>query len=184
MILILVGSPLSGKTTLLKKLQERNVKVFSADTFVNKIYEKNQPGYNSIKKYLSEEFVDFERVNKRKLANWITLDEKNINQLNEIIHPIIKSYLDDKDNFVAELPIITSSPIKFKYDKLILVKAEDNVINDRFRKSNFQNDFFISKIISDWKKSEKNIDFDYVVDTTSGINKIDVDNIIKLLNGK
>ncbi len=41
MIIVLVGSPLAGKTTLLNKLKEKGVKVFHSDSFVNQIYKKD-----------------------------------------------------------------------------------------------------------------------------------------------
>lgn len=180
MIAVLIGSPLSGKTYLLKKLSSRGVKVFSADTFVNQIYQQGKSGYNIIKEELGTDLVNDDGVDKRALAIW-ALNDDNLKRLNELIHPLIKEYLEGKDGFVSELPIVKTSPIKFNYDKLILVKANNKIIKERFIKKNFTNKVFINKIINDWNKE---IEADYVVDTTNGLKEEDISNIIKLINGK
>ncbi len=179
MIIAIVGSPLSGKTTLLKKLQEKGMRVFSADSHVAKIYKVGEEGYNVIKETLGDEFVTPEAVNRRALAEWATEDD-NLAKLNELIHPLIYNYLEGKDDYIAELPIITNSPVRFNYDKIILVKASEESIIDRFSKTALTNPDFIKKIIEDWNQD---IEYDYVVDTTNNIQESDIDYIIKLING-
>lgn len=180
MIAVLIGSPLSGKTTLLKELSARGVKVFSADTFVKQIYQPGEIGYIKIKEELGEELVNEEGVDRKALAIFASVEE-NLKRLNETIHPLIKEYLDGKDGFVAELPIVTTSPVKFNYDKLIMVTASEETIKERFSKRNFASESFIQKIIDDWKNDIK---ADYVVDTTNGISESDISNIIELINEK
>ena len=180
MIIALIGSPLSGKTTLLKEIKNKDIPVFQADSYITSIYKKGEIGYELIKKNIGMEFVDENFVNKRALAKW-TAEGDNLNKLNCLIHPLIKEYLDGKDNFVAELPILTNSPIKFNYDKIILVKASKEVIEERFNNSNIKNPEFIKRIIKDW---DKEMNFDYVIDTTNNINLDDINNIISMLNEK
>ncbi len=180
MIIAIVGAPLSGKTTVLKRLQEKGMRVFSADSHVTKIYKAGEEGYNLIKDTLGSEFVNEEQVDRRMLAEWAS-EGDNLTKLNEMIHPLIYNYLDDKDNFIGEMPIISNSPIKFKYDKIVLVRANEETIMDRFSKTNLRNPEFIKKIIEDWNKD---IEYDYIVDTTNGIQETDIENIINILNGK
>ncbi len=180
MIIALIGAPLSGKTTVLKKLQEKGMRVFSADAHVKKIYKRNEEGYNLIREELGEDFVNEESVDRRVLAQWAT-EEGNLERLNELIHPLIFNYLDDKDDFIAELPIITNSSVKFKYDKLVLVRAEEDVIVNRFNKTKLRNPEFIKKIIEDW---DKDLEYDFVIDTTNDVQESDINNIINMLNGK
>ncbi|NOQ50577.1 MAG: dephospho-CoA kinase [Mycoplasmataceae bacterium] len=174
MITIIIGAPLVGKTTLIKKLQEKNVRVFHADSFITKIYEKDGLGYKTIKEELGNDFVNNKAVDKKKLSAWILQDADNLKRLNELIHPLIKNHLEGKDNFIAELPIITTSPIKFKYDKIILVTTNPEVIVERFKKRNI-NPEFLQAIIDGWTNDFK---FDFKVDTTNGISDDVIDSII------
>lgn len=113
------------------------------------------------------------------MAEWASLGS-NLERLNELIHPLIFSYLEDKDDFIAELPIISNSPVKFKYDKLILVTANEETIINRFSKTKLRNPNFIKKIIDDWNQE---IEYDYIIDTTNNVKDEDIDNIIKMING-
>ncbi len=180
MIIALVGSPLSGKTTVLKKLQEKGMRVFSADSHITQLYKVGNEGYNLIKEELGEEFVNEESVDRRVLAEWASL-EGNLEKLNEMIHPLIFNYLEDKDDFIAELPIITNSPVKFKYDKLVLVRADEETIIDRFSKTKLRNPAFIKKIIEDWNND---VEYDFVIDTTNDVQESDINNIINIINEK
>ncbi len=180
MIIAIVGAPLSGKTTILKELQARGMRVFSTDSYVKKIYQKGEAGYEVIKKELGDEFVNDNSVNRRVLAEWAT-DQSNLDRLNEMIHPLVFEYLKDKDDFIGEMPIVSFSPINFKYDKLVLIKASDEEMLNRFSNTKLRNPEFIKKIISDWKKD---IEYDYVVDTTNGVQEEDINYIINMINGK
>lgn len=169
MIIVLLGAPKSGKTTILKELQKKGFKVFHADSFINKEYQKGMKGYEIIKENFGDSFVTDKSVDRDKIKEEIFNDPDFILRLNELIHPLIKKHLEKKDNFIAELPIISSTPIKFNYDKLILVKASNEAIKKRL--SSTTNEFFLNYIIKKWNQPFK---FDYVIDTTNGfkINKI------------
>lgn len=178
MIIALTGSPFAGKTTILKKLQENNIKIFHADSFVKKIYLKDGKGYKLIEKYFGKEFVNDQAVDRKKLGMLVAKNNDKLKQLNELIHPIIKDYLEGKDNYVAELPIISSSAIRFNYDKLILIKANKEEIIKRAKDNNSYYPF-IEEMIDRW--DNLNIKFDYVIDTTDKIKDQDLEYIKNLL---
>ncbi len=174
MIIVLVGSPLAGKTTLLNKLKNEGVNVFHSDSYVNEIYKKDNEGYKAIVNEFGYSYVNDQGVDKTKLKQMIINQPEKLMRINEIIHPIIFDYLDGKDNYVAELPIVTTSPIKFKYDKLILIKAEKETLIERGNNLGKANDQFINDMIKKWDNIEQKINFDLVINTTfeDGVEKI------------
>ncbi len=178
MRVVIIGMPNSGKTTLLKKLQDAGAKVFHADSFINKEYLVGGKGYNIIKEWFDPSFITPKAVNRKVLAKWVLQDPDNLIRLDELIHPIIKDYLEGKDNYVAELPIITNSPIKFEFDKIILVTAGKETIRKRMITKG-QNPDFLQLMVDKW---DNNIAFDYVVDTTNGISDDVIQEIIQKFN--
>ncbi len=178
MRVVLIGMPFAGKTTLLKKLQDEGVKVFHADSFINKEYLVNGKGYEIIKEWFDPSFITPKAVNKKILAKWVLQNPDNLIRLDELIHPIIKDHLVGKDDYVAELPIISNSPIKFEFDKIILIKASKETICKRMINKG-QNPDFLQSMVDKW---DNNIAFDYVVDTTNGISDDTVQEIIKKFN--
>ncbi len=174
MIIVLVGSPFSGKTTLLNKLKNKGIKVFHSDSFVSEIYQKDREGYKTIVNEFGYDYVNDKGVDKTKLKELIIRKPETLIRINEIIHPIIFNYLEGKDDYVAELPIVTTSPIKFKYDKIVLIKAEENTLLERLNNSNKKNDIFAKKMIKKWRNIEDKINFDLVINTSfeDGVDKI------------
>ena len=169
MIIALVGAPSAGKTTILKLLNQKGFKVFHADSFISEQYKKGNKGYQIIKEILGDEFVLNDKVNKERLREEIKRDENFLIRLNELIHPIIFDYLKDKDNFIAEIPIVTSSPIKFKYDKIINIYASKEILRKRIsQKTNIKNKEFLDFIINKWDNELK---YDYQIDTSNKINE-------------
>lgn len=176
MIIILVGPPGSGKSTFLKKVSEKGIKVFNTDSFIRDIYKINKPGYEVIKETFGEEYVTKKEVDHGKMRSLVLEDPNNLKILNEKIHPIIKNHLEGKDNYVAELPIVNTSPVKFDYDKMVLITASDQTIIDRLEKRNFKNKPFLKLILKKWNNK---INYDYVIDTTNGITAKQVNDFIK-----
>lgn len=169
MKIILVGSPLSGKTTILKKLKEMNIPIFNADSYVhNHLYKINQPGYLLIKERFGSEFVNDKEVDRKKLAFLMIQSKENLKQLNELIHPLVKDYFNSiKGNVVAEIPLVVFSSLNFQYDKIVLVKCSKEELINRFNNTNRKiNTDFIEEMISKWNNSIK---YDFVIDTTHGV---------------
>ena len=178
---ILIGSPGSGKTTLLKKIQKRDIDVFHADSYINKIYKKGEIGYEIILNVFGPQFVNKSQVDKKMLGDYLSKNMDKLSILNDNIFPVIKEHLSGKDNYVAELPIITNSNVKFDYDIIILVTASKKVIIERLTKNKKINRGVIREILERWND---NSGFNLKFDTTNGINDSDVDDLIESLGLK
>lgn len=180
MLMIIIGSPASGKSTLIHHLSLKGISVFNTDDFITDIYQTDHIGYNIIQRELGNEFLNEKGVDKKKVADWVLKDEQNLEKLNELIHPLIKNEIEkvtENGTWVIELPIIVSSKTKFNYDKLVLTKASPEEIEERI--SDKPNKEILRKFIAKW---DNNIDgIDYVVDSTNGILSTDVNNVIDLL---
>lgn len=180
MIILIIGAPFAGKTTLLKELSNKGVKVFHTDSYITEIYKPGGIGFNKIVEEFGNDYVLSNGVNRKLIKEKIIKDENFLFRLNELIHPLIKEKLNGKNNYVAELPIMSNSPIKFNYDKVVLVKANKKILKNRIeQKMGMKNEEFINYIISKW---DNNIKADIIVDTSNGIESEKIEEIIQLVN--
>ncbi len=174
MKLILSGPPLIGKTTLLKELEKLNIKVFNADDFVHKSYQKNNVGYNLIKEEWGERFLNEKGVDRKKLGQEAAKNHEILFRLSEIINPMIEYEYNQNDYQVAEIPLTISTKINLNYDKIILLSPkENNLLKTRVLKSKRKvNANFIDFIIKNW--NDKNVSFDevFVIDETTNYHEI------------
>lgn len=182
MLVILIGRPLSGKTTLLKQLSANGIPTISVDDYVKEIYQFNQLGYNLIKEQLGAEFVDAETVKIAKLREFVLLNETNFETLNNLIHPLIKNFLAQQTNCVIELPILFNSPIKFPYHKIIYLTANQQILKKRSKNLSINQKLFYNKINSKWDNFTSYDAIDLTIDTSNNLSENDIYLVKKLFN--
>ena len=128
-----------GKTTAIKFFEEYKFSIFIMDQYIHKIYQKNEIGYQLIKKHFGVEFVNVICVDRTKLRKYILKNNQNLEKLNNLIFPIIEKQLDFliKTNiqYVVELGIyIYNHNIFAKYfNKVIIITANRENIIDFFK---------------------------------------------------
>jgi dephospho-CoA kinase len=129
MRVIITGPPMSGKTTLLNKLEDRGIKIFNSDKFVHSIYLKGNPGYDAIKDQFGDTFVNETEVDRRALADYIIKNKDSLKKLNEIIHPFVVEEINKYENLIIEAPIANKN--LFYYDNIIQLTANKEVLIKR-----------------------------------------------------
>ncbi len=156
---------MSGKTTFLKALakKDQGLDIFIADEFVEKIYAKDQPGFNLIKNEFGDEFIKNDRVDKTKLSQAVVKDQQILLRLNELIHPLVEhEFNENLVDVIAEIPLIISSRINLVYDKIILMKTSKETLIKRLETtSRPHNKDFIEFMIDRW--NDEHVSFDYII---------------------
>lgn len=132
---IVVGSPGSGKSEVLKMLDDLNTCTWSADHCVKKLYEKDGLGWEILRKAFGSRFVsDAENeVDKKALFSAMLEDDALRREIEHLIHPLVRAELDDffarnsKRIGVAEVPLFFESGFNAEtgYDLCIGVFAPE-----------------------------------------------------------
>ncbi|RQD56944.1 dephospho-CoA kinase [Desulfonatronovibrio magnus] len=94
---VLTGSLGSGKSSVSALFNKHGVPVFSADECVAELYEPGQDGWHLIQQRFGSRFIDYPHgpVNKKKLSKAILNDRFMLDELNHLIHPLVKHKLDE-----------------------------------------------------------------------------------------
>ena len=141
-----IGDIGSGKSFVSKLL---NYPVFDADKEVIKIYKKNKSCYKKLKKKLPKYVFSFP-IKKKELGNAIINNFKNIREISNIVHPLIKIRLKKflekyKKNriVVLDIPLLLENKINRKKDILVFIDANKKEIDKRLKKrKNFHSKIF------------------------------------------
>lgn len=94
----ITGGVGAGKTRILEYLKENtNCDIIVADQVANKCKEPGQPCYESIVALLGKEVLDSDgTIDRKKMASLIFEDGTLLNKVNNLIHPIVQSFILNK----------------------------------------------------------------------------------------
>lgn len=171
----ITGSIATGKSTVTHYLQELGFKVIDADEIVKEGKKKNQSIYNALvnrfdRKILTSNY----EVDDQKLAQYIYENDENRQEINNIIHPIVKESFHKQIFEIQESLIFISVPLLFEAhfedlcDEIICVYADEEIEIDRLMKrNNISYEEAILKISKQASQKEKCEKANYIIDNSS-----------------
>lgn len=115
-IIGLTGGIASGKTTVSNYLKERGFTVLDADEYSRQTTAKNGPAIPAIIETFGEDIVDSDGVlNRGKLGSIIFNDSDKRQQLNKIVHPLIREMMNaDEQKFIESGHVFLDIPLLFE----------------------------------------------------------------------
>ena len=162
MRICITGKPSSGKSTIINHLELLGYNVFNSDKYVHEIYQKGKIGYELIKDQFGSDFVNAKEVNRKKLGELVFNDYEQLNKLNKIINPILKTkigQLDLEKNWIIELGTYIYYYEYFKdiFDKVILISRDISKLNE-YTQNRFK---FLFDNLSPFNKTDAKIDITF-----------------------
>lgn len=173
MKIILLGMPLSGKTTFLRKLKNKGINTFHVDEFVLELYKPNGVGYKRVLDTLGSRFVNEKGIDQKELTKAAILDKTILEKLNMIVMPLIQEELSKPGLQVIEA---SGMPIP-SVDKKIIIKASKDEIKRRFLINSPQTRGEIIDHL--YEKWDNNIKADMIIDSSNGFDDKDIESFIK-----
>ncbi|MBP7088221.1 MAG: dephospho-CoA kinase [Candidatus Omnitrophica bacterium] len=125
----LTGNPSSGKTTVLKLFKDNGAVVFDCDKRIHEYYrDKDNLIYKKIKAFFPK-VLKKGVIRRDLLGKEVFFDKQKLKELEDIVHPTIKSDLlawinkvrFKKGIFVAEVPLLFEKKLESYFDGVILV---------------------------------------------------------------
>ena len=117
MILIaLTGGIGSGKSRAAAILEEFGAHSISADKLAREVLERGENGYNEVVAYFGDEILNEGQIDRKKLAEIVFNDSKQLEVLESITHPLIRAKflsetraLPENSVIVYEIPLLAES---------------------------------------------------------------------------
>ena len=135
MILIaLTGGIGSGKSRAAAILEEFGAHSINADTLAREVLERGEDGYNEVVAYFGDEILNEGQIDRKKLAEIVFNDSKQLEVLESITHPLIRAKfvsetrgLPENSVVVYEIPLLAESISRQKqldFDHVIVLESE------------------------------------------------------------
>jgi dephospho-CoA kinase len=155
----ITGGVGAGKSEILKYIRNNyNCRIVLSDNVANDLKLKGQPGYQKVVDYLGQEILgDDGEIDKSKMAAAIFGNNEKIIKINQIMHPLVNSYIielintEKRNNIYDFLFIEAALLIENGYDKIVdelwYIYADVEVRRKRLRESRGYSDTKINNIL-------------------------------------
>ena len=132
MKIAITGTIGSGKTVACEYLRLKGYDVFDCDKENALLLQKDQEGYNALKKIFPQCFIN-EELDKKMLADIVFNDPEQKKILEMIMHPLILNRLQQrKDNpLFAEVPLLFEADWDRYFDHNLLLITDMDIVVKR-----------------------------------------------------
>jgi len=132
-LIALTGGIGSGKSRAAAILEEFGAHSISADTLAREVLERGENGYNEVIAHFGDEVLIEGQIDRKKLAEIVFNDSKQLEVLESITHPLIRAKfvseiqtLPEKTVVVYEIPLLAESISRQKqldFDHVIVLQS-------------------------------------------------------------
>ncbi|MGJ8729012.1 dephospho-CoA kinase [Listeria aquatica] len=172
----LTGSIATGKSTVSRMLQDEKIPVIDADLVARKVVEKGTVGLEKIVSTFGDEVLSKGELNRAKLGEIIFHDSKKREQLNKIVHPLVrKEMLQERDRLfksgetfvVLDIPLLYESQLTDLVDQVLVVMTTEEVELTRLMARNgLSREEALARISTQMPISDKAKLADFVIDNS------------------
>jgi len=190
-ILGITGGIGSGKTTITKYIESLGIPVYIADDEAKKLLDTPEV-IKELTDTFSENILENNLVDKKKLATFVFGNKDNLKKLNEIVHPRVREHFinwvkqTNSEIVVKEAAILFESGAYKDCDFTILVTTPEDVRVERvIKRDNCSKDDVLKRIRSQWSDEDKAKLSDFVIQNVDlEESKIEIDKILKKIEKK
>ena len=190
-ILGITGGIGSGKTTITKYIESLGIPVYIADDEAKKLLDTPEV-IKELTDTFSENILENNLVDKKKLATFVFGNKDNLKKLNEVVHPRVREHFinwvkqTNSEIVVKEAAILFESGAYKDCDFTILVTTPEDVRVERvIKRDNCSKDDVLKRIRSQWSDEDKAKLSDFVIQNVDlEESKREIDKILKKIEKK
>ena len=177
MIIGITGNTGTGKSLIADFFKELGGFVISADSIGWKVLQ-NQDIIKKIKEVFGNEIIREQGVDRKLLGDIVFKDIEKLQQLNEIVHPvllkILKESIDesDKDIVIVDAALIYEWAIKDWFDYIILVVSRPHFIKSRLKRLGISDKIINGKLKSQMNPGEARKYADFIIENNGSVGEL------------
>lgn len=167
----LTGNIGSGKSTIAHLFSILGIPIFHADMEAKLLYKNDSIKASIRQHFRTQIFNKQNEVDFKQLANLVFNDPASLQQLNQIIHPLVfekyKDWLKENEEqkyTIHEAAIVFENHLEHHYDLIINVSASEEVrMNRVMQRDGITEEQFEARARNQWPDDIKNNKADFVI---------------------
>ena len=183
----------SGKTTLSNLLREKNYLVYDADSRAKLLQNTDKSLREKITSLFGQDaYNEAGELNRPFLAKIVFNNAEKLQQLNEIVHPVVKADFEnwvelnkDKELLFQESAILFESGFYQMFDKIIVVTADKNIRVERvIQRDNITREQALERMSRQLPESELLRRADFICSSDKGLCTEDLNLLLQFIRNE
>ena len=169
--LAVTGNLGCGKTTVCEILISQGIPVYFSDNRAKELMNQDQPLIQHIQKRFGKESYRGGSLNRKWLAERVFKDPKGLNDLNNLVHPVVhQNYLEwvnqqSQDVIAYESAIVLEHGNEGKFDVVVVVSCPEKLRLERIQtRDGLTSEEIQSRMRFQWSDEKKRKYADYVIE--------------------
>ena len=169
--LAVTGNLGCGKTTVCEILISQGIPVYFSDNRAKELMNQDQPLIQHIQKRFGKESYRGGSLNRKWLAERVFKDPKALNDLNNLVHPVVhQNYLEwvnqqSQDVIAYESAIVLEHGNEGKFDVVVVVCCPEKLRLERIQtRDGLTSEEIQSRMRFQWSDEKKRKYADYVIE--------------------
>jgi dephospho-CoA kinase len=177
---ILTGGIASGKSAVADCFLELGIDVVDADKAARRVVEPGEKGWQAIHAHFGDDvFFEDGSLNRKKLRKLVFSDENKRQQLEALLHPLIREQMllqirqSESDYVVVDVPLYAENAKHYQADKVLVVDIPESLQISRLIARDNITELDAKQILKVQSRREKRLELaDDIVDNTGTMEQL------------
>jgi dephospho-CoA kinase len=179
----LTGGIGAGKSTVADLFSQKGAVVIRSDELARQVIEPQTPGFQQVIDRFGKDFVNSEGyIDRAKLAQIVFHDDAALKDLENIIHPLVRSktnkIIDEHTSetiIVNEIPLLLEKNMESLFDFLVIVISSEKNRLERLAQRGLTTEQASARIAKQVSDDERKAAADFLIVNDGNLDQLDAD---------
>jgi len=179
----LTGGIGAGKSTVADLFSQKGAVVIRSDELARQVIEPQTPGFQQVIDRFGKDFVNSEGyIDRAKLAQIVFQDDAALNDLENIIHPLVRSktnqIIDQHTSetiIVNEIPLLLEKKMESLFDFLVIVISSEKNRLERLSQRGLNTEQATARMAKQVSDDERKAAADFLIVNDGNLDQLEAD---------
>jgi dephospho-CoA kinase len=179
----LTGGIGAGKSTVADLFSQKGAVVIRSDELARQVIEPQTPGFQQVIDRFGKDFVNSEGyIDRAKLAQIVFQDDAALKDLENIIHPLVRSktnqIIDQHTSetiIVNEIPLLLEKKMESLFDFLVIVISSEKNRLERLTQRGLTTEQAIARMAKQVSDDERKAAADFLIVNDGNLDQLEAD---------
>jgi dephospho-CoA kinase len=179
----LTGGIGAGKSTVADLFSQKGAVVIRSDELARQVIEPQTPGFQQVIDRFGKDFVNSEGyIDRAKLAQIVFHDDTALKDLENIIHPLVRSKTNQiigqhtsETIIVNEIPLLLEKKMESLFDFLVIVISSEKNRLERLTQRGLTTEQAIARMAKQVSDDERKAAADFLIVNDGNLDQLEAD---------